>query len=140
MKTILITTAAIVFILSNASAQKVKASEVPKAVIDSFNKNFNGVKVEGWEKEKDGVYEAEFDLNKVETSATFSVDGKLLETETEIAVSALPKTVTEYLTKNYAGKKIKEAAKIVDAEGKIKYEAEIDKKDLLFDELGNFIK
>ncbi|MBA2612671.1 MAG: PepSY-like domain-containing protein [Bacteroidetes bacterium] len=140
MKTIIITAAALVFSINTACAQKVKAAEVPKAVIDSFNKNFSGTKVETWEKEKDGAYEAEFDLNKVETSATFSADGKLLETETEIAVSALPKAVTDYLAKNYAGKKIKEAAKIVDGNGKIKYEAEVDKKDLLFDEQGNFIK
>ncbi len=136
----LITAAAFAFIVNTASAQKVKVSEVPKPVIESFNKNFAGVNAESWEKEKDGSYEAEFDLNKVETSATFSPDGKLLERETEISINDLPKAVSDYLAKNHPGKKIKEAAKIIDADGKIKFEAEVDKKDLLFDEQGNFIK
>ena len=143
-KTTIITAAALVFMVNTASAQKVKETEVPKAVVTSFQNNFKGVKVEKWEKEKDGGYEAEFDLNKIETSATFSADGKLQETEQEIKVSTLPKPISDYIAKNYIGHKITEAAKITDASGKMMYEAEIKKgkeeKDLIFDESGNFIK
>lgn len=142
MKTI-ITAAALVFAINTLSAQKVKEAEVPKAVTESFSKTFPGSKAKEWEKEKD-VYEAEFDLKKVETSATFSADGKLMETETEIATSALPKAVTDYITKNYPEHKLSEASKIVDAAGTISYEAEIKKgkeeMDLLFDANGAFIK
>lgn len=67
-------------------------------------------------------------------------NGNLIETESEIAISALPKTVTDYLAKNHKGEKIKEAAKIVTVSGKVTYEAEIKGKDLLFDENGNLIK
>ncbi|MGZ3904746.1 MAG: PepSY-like domain-containing protein [Bacteroidia bacterium] len=140
----LIITAAIVLTASAAWAQKVKESEVPKAVLTSFQNNFKGAKVEKWEKEKDGSYEAEFDVNKVETSASFSADGKLNETETEIKTSELPKAVTDYIAKNYAGYKNEEAAKIVDAGGKVSYEAEVKKgkeeMDLIFDSNGNFMK
>ncbi len=142
MKT-LIATAAMLFTINTACAQKIKASEVPKAVIDSFNKNFSGSKAKEWEKEKD-VYEAEFDLNKVETSATFAADGKLMETEVEIKVSELPKSVSDYVTKNYPDHKLSEASKITDAEGKISYEAEVKKgkeeMDLIFDSNGAFVK
>jgi len=127
-----------------AWAQKVKESEVPKAVVTSFQNSFKGAKVEKWEKEKDGTYEAEFDWNKIETSASFSADGKLNETETEIKTSELPKAVTDYIAKNYAGYKNEEAAKITDAAGKISYEAEVKKgkeeMDLIFDANGNFLK
>jgi len=144
MKNVMITAAALVFAINTASAQKVKESEVPKAIVAAFQENFKGAKVEKWEKEKDGGYEAEFDWNKVETSATFSADGKLNETEQEIKVSALPKTVTDYIAKNYAGHKISEAAKITGADGKMMYEAEVKKDkqemDLLFDSNGNFLK
>jgi ABC-type transporter MlaC component len=139
MKTLLIT-GALVFSFSFTFSQKIKESEVPKTVTDAFNANFSGVKAKSWEKEKDGTYEADFDLNKIENSATFKADGTLIETETEIAIGELPKAVSDYLTKNYNGKKIKEAEKIVDAEGNVKYEVEIDNKDLLFDQQGNFIK
>jgi hypothetical protein len=144
MKNTIITAIAIVFVTSTACAQKVKEAEVPKAVVSSFQSNFKGAKAKAWDKEKDGGYEAEFDWNKVETSATFSADGKLMETEQEIKVSELPKTVTDYIAKNYAGHKIAEAAKITDAAGKMMYEAEVKKAkeemDLLFDANGTFIK
>lgn len=142
MKTI-ITAAALVFTINTLSAQKVKEAEVPKAVTESFSKNFPGSKAKEWEKEKD-TYEAEFNLNKVETSASFKADGTLFETETEIAASALPKAVTDYVTKNYAGHKLSEASKIVDDKGTVTYEAEVKKgkeeMDLLFDANGTFLK
>src|ERR1700758_1027907 len=125
MKTTIITAIAIVFATNTVCAQKVKEAEVPKAVVTSFQTNFKGAKVEKWEKEKDGNYEAEFDWNKIETSATFNPDGKLNETEQEIKVSELPKTVTDYIAKNYSKHKIAEAAKITTGEGKLCYEAEI---------------
>jgi hypothetical protein len=48
--------------------------------------------------------------------------------------------VRAYIAKHHAGKKIKEAAEIVDAKGKKTYEAEVGGKDLIFDEKGQFIK
>ena len=83
-------------------------------------------------------------MNKVEMSANFSADGTLMETETEIAPSVLPKAATEYITKNYAGSKIEEAAKIVNSKGITVYEAEVkhgkEEFELLFDATGNFTK
>ena len=65
MKKLIITATALVFVANTACAQKVKESEIPKAVVTSFQNNFKGAKVEKWEKEKDGNYEAEFDFNKI---------------------------------------------------------------------------
>ena len=44
-----------------------------------------------------------------------------------------------YILKNTLGK-IKEAAKIVNADGTITYEAEVKKGDVMFDQNGNFLK
>lgn len=144
MKTTIITAAIIVLSINAASAQKVKESEVPKEVITSFQTHFKGVKADAWDKEKNGEYEAEFKMNKIEMSANFSADGKLMETEEEIAVTALPKSASEYVAKNYVGSKIEEAAKITDASNKVTYEAEIKKGkeeiELIFDDKGNFIE
>jgi uncharacterized membrane protein YkoI len=144
MKTTIITAAAIVLSINSMSAQKVKESEVPKAVVTAFQTHFKGAKADAWDKEKNGEFEAEFKMNKVEMSANFSADGKLMETEEEIATSALPKSATEYVTKNYAGCKIEEAAKITNSAGKITYEAEVKKGkeeiELIFDAKGNFEK
>jgi hypothetical protein len=76
----------------------------------------------------------------VETSVLIDPSGNITETETKIAVSALPKTVADYCVKNYVDRKITEASKIVDAKGVITYEAEINRTDLLFDADGKFIK
>ena len=138
MKTILFT-AAFAMIFGIASAQKVKSSAVPTAVTAKFASLYPSAEDVKWEKEG-ANYEAEFELNEVETSANFDATGNFLESETEVAASALPAAVTEYMNKNAAGAKIKEVSKIVDASGKITWEVEANKKDYLFDENGAFIK
>ena len=135
-----ILTAVIALIVFASCIQKANESDIPKEVIETFNSNFKGSTVESWEKENDGGYEAEFDLNGVETSATFSADGRLIETEQEIEKSALPSTISDYLNFNYAGKSIDEVAKITTGEGIVKYEVEIEKTDLIFDNKGNLSK
>lgn len=123
----------------SAFAQKVKEADVPVVVKESFAKKYPGIKAEKWEKE--GVeYEAEFDMKKVETSASFDASGIFLQSEVEIKVADLPKAVSDYVTKNLAGEKIKEASKITDAKGTVMYEAEVGEADYIFDSNGSFLK
>lgn len=113
--------------------------DAPAAVKASFEKLYpNATKVK-WGKE-DTNYEAEFEVNKVEMSCLFDATGKLLETESEIEISALPEKISDYVAKNYAGEKIKEASKIIDSKNITTYEAEVKEGDLVFDAGGNFIK
>lgn len=120
-----------------------KTKEVPAVVTAAFAKQFPNVKDVDWEKEGND-YEAEFELNKVETSAIFSADGHWKETETEIAVSALPAKAQEYLKAKYSEYAVKEAAKITDNKNVVTYEAEVKKKgesmDIIFDASGAFLK
>ncbi len=143
MKKNIITTIALSLVISFASAQKVKESEVPAAVKEAFTKKYAGAKVEKWEKE-DGNFEAEFDQGKNEMSAVYNPSGTFVQEEVEIKTSALPAAVTEYCNKNFAGWKVEEATKITAADGKISYETEIGKGkedfDALFDDKGNFLK
>jgi len=125
------------------NAQEVKEAAVPAKVKEAFSKKYAGAKVEKWEKEEDG-YEAEFTLNKVESSALFAEDGTFKEAEQEIKTAELPKGVTDYCGKNFAGYKLSEASKITEADGKIMYEAEMEKGkehfDAIFDNKGAFMK
>ena len=139
MKKSIITAATIVLSIGVATAQHLKEAQVPAAVKENVKKEFTSSKVTGWEMEGTN-YEAHLMLNKAESSALLSPDGKLIETESEIAITALPKAATEYLAKMYKGDKIKEAAKIVTVAGKTTYEAEIKGKDILFDDKGNLLK
>lgn len=124
--------------ISYANAQKIPSDKVPMEVRNAFNKQYPNVKDGEWEQEG-ATFEVGFKQNKMETSLVYDPSGKLLATETEIAVSALPKAVTDYINKNMAGKKITEATKIVAADGKISYEAEVDGTDYIIDEKGNLL-
>jgi len=130
--------AMLVLFVSFASAKHLKENEVPSAVKSTFQKQFPEAKKLEWEKE-DGNFEAEFEINKVEMTATIDKDGKLLETETEIAISELPKEVIAYTKEHCKAKKIKEASKIVDSKGVTTYEAEVKGKKMTFDNNGKFI-
>lgn len=126
-----------------ANAQKIKHADVPANVKKGFAAKYPEAKVGKWEKEGE-FYEAEFDLNKVESSAVFDINGGFKELEQEIKTSELPKTATEYCSKTFGEYKLEEAAKIVDAAGKVMFEAEMsrgkEKFDLIFDDKGNFVK
>jgi hypothetical protein len=122
------------------NAQNLKESEVPQPVKESFKNTFKEAKDVKWEKEKNGDFEVEFEINKTEQSATFDATGRLLETELEIATSELPAEAKNYIIKTYPGSKIKKAEKITDAQGVITYEAEVSDLDVLFDSNGKFLK
>ena len=125
-----------------ASAQKLTEAQVPAAVVKTFKAKYPAVQHATWEKE-DMAYEANFEMNKAETSAIFDANGKFMETESEIAKSALPKAVADAVAKNYAGYKIEETAKI-EAKGLVTYEVEVEKgeksMDLIYDEKGKLLK
>ena len=130
---------AVVLGIFAVSAFALGGDDTPATVKTKFAADFPTVKKAKWENE-DGKYEAHFEVNGVETSATYDATGSRLETESEIDASSLPKGVSEYLTKNYPGEKVKESAKITDAKGTVTYEAEVKAGDLIFDSNGKFIE
>ena len=107
----------------------------PQAVLTAFNQKFSNVKEVEWGQEKNGEWEAELEQGGVDMSANFNAAGQWLETETEIKITDLPAPVQAALT----GKKVKEAAKIMRADGSTVYEAEVKHKDLLFDASGKLL-
>src|SRR4029079_2966470 len=92
-----------------------------------------------WDKE-DANYEANFKENGKAMSTVIDKNGTIVETETDIPVTNLPKTAQDYVKKNYPGAKVTEAAKIVKANGDVNFEAEVHHKDVVFDSSGKFIK
>ena len=130
------------FVLTfTTKAQEVKEADVPAIVKEAFAKKYPGANAK-WEKEESD-FEAEFKLDKIESSAVFALDGTFKELEQEMQVADLSKIIRDYCDKNYTGYKLSEAAKITKANGKILYEAEMSKGkeefDVLFDDKGNFI-
>ena len=120
--------------VSISNAQSIPAAA--KAAFTKLHPQATGMK---WDKE-DGDYEVSFNENGKAMSAVMDAKGTLKETETDIAVSELPATIRAYVARQMPGKKIREAAIIVDANGTKKYEAEVGGKDLLFDMNGKPLK
>jgi hypothetical protein len=140
MNKLLIASVAIAtLIASTTCAQKMAESKIPANIVKAFKAKYPKTEKVKWELEK-GNYEAEFELNEVETSVLLDAKGNITETETEIEYTQLPPKVKEYLMTKLGNKKITEAAVIVDAKGTKMYEAEVGKKDYLFDENGKFLK
>ena len=143
MKRLFFTGIVVISFAGCSSAQKTekegKDSKIPATVLDAFKKQFPTITDVDWEQEGPN-YEAEFENGEVETSVVINASGVILETETEMEPSALPKAILDYLDTNYKGQKVKEAAKIVLTDGTVNYEAEVNKQDLIFDSNGSFIK
>ncbi|MGV3613246.1 MAG: PepSY-like domain-containing protein [Fluviicola sp.] len=143
MKRLILTGTLALSIAGCSSAQKTekegKGSKIPATVQEAFKKQFPTITDVDWEQEGSN-YEAEFENGEIETSVVINTSGVILETETEMETSALPKAVLDYIELNYKGQKVKEAAKIVLNDGTVNYEAEVNKKDVIFDSNGTFIK
>ncbi|MCC9070385.1 hypothetical protein LNQ49_02045 [Flavobacterium sp. F-65] len=120
-------------------AQDLSQKDVPGIVKSTFLINFPDATNAKWEKEKDN-YEVTFTYEKETQSALLDSSGNLIQTEVKITKDELPKSILPYVKVNYRRKKIREVAKIKDANGKIFFEVEIYKKALIFDHKGNFVK
>lgn len=118
--------------------KKEKNVKAPDAAEAAFKKTFPTATKAKWEKEGEN-YEVNFVDGKKEMAAVFGASGNWVETEEEIAVSALPASVDAYVKQQHKGS-IKEASKITKANGEINYEAEVNKQDLVFDKDGKFLK
>ncbi len=113
-----------------------QSQKVPEAAKMAFTKAYPKADDVKWEREK-GNFEVEFEMaDDQEMSVVYDANGAVLETEVEIAFSELPKAAQEALK----GKKVKETAKITNAKGVVTYEAEVRRKDLMFDAQGNPVK
>lgn len=143
MKKLFLTGTLALSLAACSSAQKTdkprKDSKIPVTVQNEFKKQYPNISDVDWEKEGEN-YEAEFEIGEIETSVVLNANGVILETETEMDPSSLPKAILDYLEANYKGQKVKEAAKIVLSDGTVIYEAEVNKKDHIFDSNGTFIK
>ena len=130
--------AVILIVLILSSTYMFSQGVVPESIKTKFATLYPGVKVTEWELE-DGFYEVSFVENNIETSVLLSNDGRVAQTETEIALNLLPQGVSDYITSQLNGKKISEASKITRADGTVTYKVEINDTDYMFDEMGHYL-
>lgn len=114
-------------------------NKAPQAVQTVMKNMYPGISKINWSDEGGNTWEAEFKNNGIKTSVTFQANGAVKEVEEEIAFSDFPKTALDYIKQNFPNEKIKEIAKMTNANGMITYEAEIKGTDYIFDTQGNLI-
>jgi len=112
--------------------QSVTPATIPSPVMDQFTLLYPDAENIKW-KTQQSRYLAQFKNNKMITMALISEDGKLLQTETEIKVIALPPQATEYLEDNSGVKKIESASILENEDGVITFKAIADRSEYWFD-------
>ena len=113
---------------------------VPQAVKDSFSQKYPVAKTVSWESEN-GNFEANWGGKDGEAnSVTYTPSGTFIEMVEEISTKDLPKGVLSYVMEHYKNAKFGDVGKVLNAQEKTSYEVEINRKDVIFDEDGNFVK
>ena len=136
----LILVLAIACLFVQAQAQKLAPKEVPEAVAAAFKQGNPNVKIVAWNK-AGGSYMAMFKSEKMEVVATYDVEGKLMNTLTQVAVADLPPTVMEYFKTTYPKSKVEKALKMTNALSVItSYQLKTSEMLLLFKPDGSFSK
>lgn len=123
----LVATASIAFIGCDDEGQTIK---LPATVQTYLDTNYPKAEIEESEQEKlctgATIYEVKLEVEEDKTKdLTFSAEGVLLFTESEIDASALPAAVTASVTANYPSHTIAEAEVLDMADGSKQYEVEL---------------
>ena len=120
------------FVFVQIHAQKLDAKDVPAPVTDAFNTSHSSVKDADWK--KDGkYYSVGYQVNKLDNTVTYDINGALVSTNEGIPVLNLPKCVADYVRLKYPHNKIKKASKTTAADNVVSYIAKVDDQNLHFD-------
>lgn len=129
---------AVLFLSVQAEAQSIRQKDVPDKVKQSIESRYPQASKVKWEMH-DGMYEATFTVNDQKTSAVFSSEGVLSESESEITVDQLPELVKYYLTNHLSSETIEEIEMETDAHGVVTYEVETDGGEYIFSADGKLL-
>ena len=126
-------------------AQEVKESDVPSAVVSSYNDKYTPEGKVSWTKTEEG-YSASFKSQGQNVKADFTEDGKWTDTKYEVASKELPSEITTYISTNFKDAKIKESSQRESATEDNHYYIVLKKEnvtstaELFFDMKGNLLK
>jgi uncharacterized protein YfeS len=134
MKTKYLITMAFVILLAvtdqaYADKNELSKNQMPKAVIEAFEKAYPKAKDVKFEQEmfqENVAYGVEYKKNDKEYESLYGADGVLLQKEEEIDVASLPKPIIEAIKQAHPKAKIEEAEKLMKPDGTLTgYEVEV---------------
>ena len=146
--TTLLVTSLVAFGQVNANEKEVNKQQIPKTVLETFEKGYPNAKEVEFEKEMiDGktVYEVEYKENGREYEILYDSDGMILQMEETLNVKALPEPIAQAISKAYPNATIEDAEKVMKPDGTVTvYEVEIKtggkKLELELDANGKILK
>lgn len=107
------------------SAQDLKMTDVPTNLQTAFTKAYSNATDVEWEKEMNN-YKVEFEIDRMDYEVWYTSDGNSVKTEMDIAVSAVPTTISNAIKKKYPDYKIDNVEMKEEGNKKI-YKVEIEK-------------
>jgi hypothetical protein len=103
---------------------EIKSSEVPRAVMSSFNSSFSNARDADWKKKDDG-YMVSFEVNNVDHHAKLDASGKVIMKGNEIRMAELPAAIKASIGKDYPRYRIEDIYTMVEGETTT-YKVELD--------------
>lgn len=132
---VLVLVGAIVTSSSPAQEQNIQKKDVPKPILEAFQKAYPKATIKGYSKETDQgtvMYEVESVEGKVHRDITYTADGSLVSIEESLPFSDLPQPVRDTIAREYPKAKISMCERVMNgsttqfemviATGKQKYE------------------
>ena len=114
---------------ANAGEKELSKHQVPKTVLEAFEKSHpdaKGLEFEEETFEGKAAYEVEYKKEGKGYEFLYTADGSLVQKEEEIDAQSLPDPVVQAVTKAHPKGKIKEAEKVMKPDGAVTgYEVEI---------------
>lgn len=125
-----------------SAAQDLHKRQVPSVVLNQFEKQFPKAKEVEWKKSGE-LYKVEFETNwSDDHDVWYNAEGKMVKHKEELSSRNLPKSIQEYLSKEYKYYKIDDVERITENDEVI-YKVEVERRDreikLLFHEDGSLI-
>lgn len=104
-------------IVSMFLAEWCYAEDVPDVVKESFAKHYPDTKVDKWELDDHGYWEAKFEINDLMFRADFLKDGAWHETERNVELLEVPHAIRKLIAENFPDRELNEI-EWVDSAGK----------------------
>ena len=129
---------AIAMVFTACEDDDMRNADIPSVVLNGFTEQFSNATGVEWEKKAD-LYEAEFEIEKVDYEAILSSDGTIVKYKYDVSYEALPEAVQASITADYDKANIDEIELIQISETsyyQVEFDAEPNDNKIIFEESG----
>lgn len=129
---------AIAMVFTACEDDDMRNDDIPSVVLNGFTEQFSNATGVEWEKKAD-LYEAEFEVEKVDYKAILSSDGTIVKYKYDVSYDALPEAVQASITADYDKTNIDEIELIQISEKsyyQVEFDAEPNDNKIIFEESG----